>query len=99
MSFDGNWKITAETPIGPQETVLQFATEGATLTGTASGNGEIIEIYEGSVDGDSASWKIEVTRPMPLTVTFTAKLAGDEISGDAKAGPFPPSPFQGSRQP
>jgi hypothetical protein len=97
MSADGTWKITVQTPMGNQSSILELATDGASLTGTQSGNGESGPIYDGSVDGDSATWKVDITRPLALTVTFNATVSGDSISGTAEAGMFPPSPFSGSR--
>ena len=97
MSVDGTWNITVQTPMGAQSSTVELAADGANLTGTQSGNGESGPIYEGSVDGDVASWKVDITRPMPLTVTFTATVSGESISGTARAGAFPPSPFSGSR--
>jgi hypothetical protein len=53
--------------------------------------------HDGSLDGDRATWKVDITRPLALTVTFEATISGDSISGTAEAGMFPPSPFRGSR--
>ena len=97
MSVDGTWNITLQTMMGEQSSTVELVSEGAGLTGTQSGNGESGPIYDGSVDGDAASWKVDITRPLALTVTFTATVDGDTISGTARAGSFPPSPFSGSR--
>ena len=97
MSADGTWKITVQTPMGVQISTVELVTDGNTLTGTQSGNGESAAIYEGSVEGDTATWKVDITRPLPLSVTFTATVDGDSISGTAKAGMFPKSTFAGSR--
>jgi hypothetical protein len=97
MSADGTWNITVQTPMGAQSSTVELSSDGASLTGTQSGNGESGAIYEGAVDGDSVSWKIDITRPMRLTVAFKATIDGDSISGSASAGPFPASPFSGSR--
>jgi hypothetical protein len=98
MSIDGKWEITIDTPIGKQVSVLELKGDGGSLSGTASSDGDTVEIYDGSVDGDSATWKTDITKPFELTVTFTAELSGDQISGKAQAGAFPPAPFSGSRQ-
>lgn len=95
MSIDGSWEITVQTPMGPQASRLDFKTDGDSLTGTQSGAGQTIEIYEGSVDGDNASWKIDVEQPFPMTITCTASFDGQSISGIAQAGAFPPAPFSG----
>jgi hypothetical protein len=97
MSADGTWKITVQTPMGAQASTVELSSEGGGLSGTQSGNGESGAIYDASVDGDSASWKIDITRPLALTVTFTATIDGDAISGTARAGAFGSSQFSGTR--
>jgi hypothetical protein len=97
MSVDGKWNITVQTPMGAQSSTLELVTDGAGLTGSQSGNGESGAIYEGRVEGDTASWKVDITRPMSLTVSFSATVDGDSISGTAKAGMFPKSTFVGTR--
>lgn len=97
MSADGTWKITVQTPMGAQSSTVELSTDGGELTGTQSGNGESGAIYDGGIDGDSVTWKVDITRPMALTVTFSATIDGDAISGTAKAGAFGSSPFSGSR--
>jgi len=97
MSADGTWNITVQTPMGAQTSTVELHTDGTTLTGTQSGNGESGPIYDGTVDGDQASWKVDITRPLALTVSFSATVEGDSISGMASAGAFPASPFKGAR--
>ncbi len=97
MSADGTWNITLQTPMGAQSSTVELVTDGNALSGTQSGNGESGPIQDGHIDGDTATWKVSITRPMSLTVTFTAKIDGDSISGTAKAGMFPKSTFSGSR--
>ncbi len=97
MSIDGTWQITIQTPMGAQQSKLEAATDGAALSGTFAAEGEIQSIYEGSIDGDTATWKVDVTKPFPLNITFTGTIAGDEMTGDAKAGMFPASPFIAER--
>jgi hypothetical protein len=98
MSIDGTWDITVNTPMGPQESSADLKSDGGALTGTNTGGGATMDIYEGKVDGDSASWKIDATQPFPMTLEFTAQVDGDKISGEAKAGMFPASPFTGTRR-
>jgi hypothetical protein len=97
MSVDGTWNITLQTPMGTQTSTIELASDGSGLTGTQSGNNESGPIYDGHVEGDTASWKVNITRPMPLTVSFSATVDGDSISGTAKAGMFPKSTFVGTR--
>ncbi len=97
MSADGTWNITLQTPLGAQSSTVELVSDGTVLTGTQSGNGESGPIYDGTVDGAVATWKVDITVPLALTVTFTATVDGDSISGTAHAGMFPPSPFSGTR--
>jgi hypothetical protein len=97
MSAEGTWNIILQTPMGAQTSTIELVTDGSSLTGTQSGNGESGAIYDGRVDGDTATWKVDITRPMALSITFTATIDGDSISGSAKAGIFPKSTFSGSR--
>ncbi len=97
MSVDGTWKITLQTPMGEQTSTIELVSDGTALSGTQSGTHESGAIYDGSVDGDTATWKVDITRPMPLSVTFRATVDGDSISGTAKAGFFPASKFSGAR--
>jgi hypothetical protein len=96
-SFDGTWNLNVTTPMGRQQGTADLSTDGGTLSGSTTNNGETVEIYEGTVDGDSATFKADVTKPFPMTLTFKVALDGDSITGTAQAGAFPPSPLTGSR--
>ena len=37
-------------------------------------------IYDGTVDGDVASWKVDITRPLALTVTFSESVTLTDAS-------------------
>jgi hypothetical protein len=95
VSIDGSWEITIQTPMGPQASKLEFKSDGGALTGTQSGGGDQTDIYDASVDGDNATWKVDIKQPMAMTVTFKATVDGQTISGTAEAGAFPPASFSG----
>ena len=97
-SVDGSWALNVTTMMGPQTGTVELASDGSGLTGSTTSNGETVEIYEGSVDGDTATWKADATKPFPMTLTFNVTVDGDSMSGTAQAGAFPPSPLTGSRQ-
>ena len=98
MSADGTWEITVNSPIGAQPSTVTLQTDGSTLTGEQTGNGETGPIYDGTVGGDSVSWSVDVSKPMKLTIRFKGTIEGDTISGKAKAGGFPGGfSFSGSR--
>jgi hypothetical protein len=97
MSADGTWEITVKTPLGAQKSTLVLSTEDGALTGEQSGNGESGAIYDGAIEGDSVSWKVDVSKPFELSIDFSATIEGDTITGKAKAPGFPGMSFSGSR--
>ncbi|MET0182955.1 MAG: hypothetical protein ABW199_08735 [Caulobacterales bacterium] len=96
MSADGKWNVTLNTPLGQQNAEITIKSEGANFTGSAQLQGNTQDIA-GSVDGDTLTWKVSITQPMPLTLDFTAKIAGDDMAGSAKAGAFGSFPLTGKR--
>jgi hypothetical protein len=97
MAVDGNWNITMSTPMGDRDATLSLKSAGGTLTGTQAAKGNSTEIFDGAVNGDDVSWKVNITNPMPLTLEFTAKVSGDNISGEMGIGPMGSFPFTGKR--
>jgi hypothetical protein len=97
MAVDGNWNITMSTPMGDRNATLSLKNSGGTLTGTQGADGNSAEIFDGTANGDDVSWKVSITNPMPLTLTFTGKVAGDAISGEMGIGPMGSFPFTGTR--
>ncbi|MCR9276664.1 MAG: hypothetical protein NXH85_01725 [Pseudomonadaceae bacterium] len=94
---DGDWNTTMNTPMGAQQGVLTLASSGSELTGKLSGAQGDLEITDGNIDGETLTWKAAMTQPMPITLEFTAKVDGDEISGDVKLGAFGNATFTGTR--
>ena len=85
------------TPMGAQQGTLELKTDGSTLTGTLSGAQGTIELKDGSADGNSLSWKADITTPMAMTLEFSATVDGDSISGSVKLGAFGNASFSGTR--
>ena len=97
MSADGTWNTTMNTPMGAQNGTMTLSTDGATLTGKlVSPQGEI-DLEEGTVDGNSLTWKASITSPMAMTLEFSATVDGDEIKGDVKLGAFGNADFTCTR--
>jgi hypothetical protein len=97
MAVDGKWNIAIDTPMGTRQAELELKADGSALSGTQSADGQSGPIQDGSVDGNKVSWKVDITNPMPLTLTFTGNVDGEKISGDADTGTFGSFPFSGSR--
>jgi hypothetical protein len=97
MSVDGTWNLTMETPMGERRSTLTLSTAGGTLTGKQEAEGNTTDIADGTVNGNSASWKVSITNPMPLTLTFSGTVEGNSMTGSADTGMFGSFPFQGTR--
>jgi hypothetical protein len=98
MSADGTWKLTMQTPIGERKSTLALKEASGGLSGKlTSDEGNSTDIFDGKASGDSLSFKAAIKSPMPLTLEFTAKVAGNAISGNVSAGGIGSWPFQGSR--
>ena len=97
MAADGTWNLTLQTPMGERHSTLTLSTAGGALTGKQEAEGNTTEISEGSVSGDSVSWKVSITNPMPLTLTFNGTVSGNSLNGNADTGMFGSFPFEGKR--
>lgn len=94
--FTGTYTISINTPMGKQEGTLILAQDGSNLTGSMSAQGESTDIENGAVEGDSASWDVKVSKPMPMTLGFTASKSDTGVSGKVKLGAFGESDWDGT---
>jgi hypothetical protein len=96
MSADGAWKITINTPMGPQTVTATITTSGDAFTGKTEGPMGSQDIT-GKVAGDSLTWNADITSPMPMTLEFQAKVEGDKMTGTVKLGMFGNASMSGER--
>jgi hypothetical protein len=80
----GKWQVTIETPAGERSGFLELTSDGRSLTGFMSDGERRVPIADGRVDGNELYWSAKITKPMSLTLKFTAKVREDEIDGVAK---------------
>ena len=97
MAVDGTWNLTMETPMGERKTTLEAKTEGGTLTGQQSAEGNSTAIYDGTVTGNDVAWKVDISQPMELTLEFAGAVDGDTMTGSVKLGMFGTAPFTAAR--
>lgn len=98
MSLDGTWKITVQSPMGPQVSTLTLASADGALTGTQSGQGETQTIFEGRIDGDKIFWAENVTSPMAMKLEFSGVVDGSQMKGNVNTGFFGSYPFTGIKE-
>jgi hypothetical protein len=80
----GIWQVTIETPAGNRTGRLQLETDGRVLTGFMSDGERHMPIADGRIDGDELHWTAKISKPLTLSLKFTATIDGDRISGIAK---------------
>jgi hypothetical protein len=97
MSADGNWSLVIATPMGERRTTLSVSTDGSTLKGSQTAEGNSTEIFDGIVDGNSVAWKVAITDPMPMTLEFNGTIDGDKLEGSVALGAFGNASFSGTR--
>ena len=98
MVADGKWHLTINTPLGTQQSTLTVIANGDVLSGTQSAaSGDERPIEDGRIAGDNLSWKASITKPMALTLEFSATVQGDAMTGSVKLGPFGMQSFHGVR--
>lgn len=96
-AVDGTWDTIVKSPLGDQKSTLTVKSDGDTFTGTNSGAMGSVDIDDGKVDGDTLSWTMKMTVPMPMTLDCTATVDGDTITGQVGAGAFGSFPMTGTR--
>lgn len=98
MSLDGTWNITIKSSMGDQQAVAELKTNGAEFSGTYSTMGMNLDVTEGVIDGDSARWVAEITKPISIVSRFTVTFTDDTMTGEVVAGTFGTHQIVGTRQ-
>ena len=97
-AVDGDWDVTVKSPMGDQKSVLTINSDGGSFTGKMAGSLGSMDITGGSVDGNTLSWKMDMTVPMPMTLEGSATVDGDTLTGSVNAGAFGSMAMTGTRQ-
>ena len=93
---DGTWDCTVKSPLGDQKMTLTVRSDGSGWSGTVSGAMGSSDI-SGEANGDTISWKQQMTVPMPMTLDCKATAEGDTLTGTVGAGAFGSFPLSGTR--
>ena len=97
MSVAGSYTCVTKTPMGPMESTFTVIVDGTSFTGTNTASVGSMEVIGGKVDGQTLTWKMETTKPMPMKFDCKAIITGDQLIGSVKAGVFGSFPMVGSR--
>lgn len=98
-ALTGTWDATLASPLGPIAIVFEFDGDG----GTSTASGETVPLTALTVADDdgtvTASWGVDVTRPVAVHLDFQVTATGGTMSGSAKAGMLMPNgAVQGARR-
>lgn len=96
-NVDGSWNTITKSPLGDQTATLTVASSGDSFTGSFIGGLGSVDIKDGKVDGDTLKWSLDISVPMPMTLTCEATVDGDAINGTVTAGAFGSFPINGTR--
>ncbi len=100
MSVAGSYECLTKTPMGDQTSIFTVVPndDGTTFTGTNAGPMGSLEVQDGKIDGNTLTWKMDMTVPMPLTLDCTATIDGDALTGTVNAGMFGDMAMSGTRK-
>lgn len=87
-SVDNVWDLVIKSPVGDQMSTLVLKSSGGKVTGHVlnkeHGNQQVLE---GRVEnGDTLVWKCKLTKPVPMTLTYTAQVDKDQRIGGKVVG-------------
>lgn len=94
---DGAYDCVTSTPFGDQTSIFTVSTDGDRFTGTNSGTLGSLDVSDGRVEGNMLIWKMELTKPMKITLNARAVVQGDTLVGSISAGAFGTFSMKGTR--
>ena len=100
MSVAGTYDTVVKSPMGEQKGTFTVVPgdDGNTSTGSMAGGMGSMDVKDGKIDGDTLTWAMDMTVPMPMTLNCTANVNGDQLTGTVNAGAFGDMPLTGQRQ-
>jgi hypothetical protein len=82
VDIAGKWETTRETPRGTMTSTFTFQVDGNKLTGTIGSQMGDTEISDGTIEGNTISFKMVMTRgDRTMELTYTGTVEGDTITG------------------
>lgn len=89
MSVAGTYDCITKSPMGDQKSTFTITDGGdGTFTGQNAGAMGSMDVEEGKVEGNTLTWKMNMTVPMPMTLDCEATIDGDALTGSVNAGAF-----------
>ena len=95
---DGAYDIITKTPMGDQPSVFTVIVDRDSFNGTNAGPLGSLDVKDGKVDGNRLTWTMEMTMPMPMTLSAEAVVTDGKITGTIDAGAFGTLTMAGTRR-
>ena len=97
MSVSGSYDCVTKTPMGDQTSTFTVSADGDSFTGNNNGQMGSMDVEGGKVDGNTLTWQMKMTVPMPMTLDCKATIDGDTLTGTVTAGMFGTFAMAGKR--
>lgn len=97
MTATGTWNVKLIAPMPTADILFDIVEADGLITGTATAEGETVEIIDGVADGDQLSWTLNIAKPLKISFKMTVVQDGDTWTGKAKAKIFPAAKVVGNR--
>ena len=99
MSVAGTYETVVKSPMGDQKgTFTVVPGDGDSFTGSMAGGMGSMDVVDGKIAGDTLTWKMNMTVPMPMELNCEATVNGDQLTGKVNAGAFGDMALTGERQ-
>ena len=98
MSVSGTYECVTKTPMGDQKSTVTINDNGdGTFSGSNVGAQGSMELEDGKVDGNTITWVMNMTVPMPMKLEGEATIDGDTLTGTVNAGAFGKMAMSGTK--
>lgn len=95
MAIDGTYNVEIEAPQGKVTGILRIKAEGEALSGSYEAHGNA-QPLTGTITGNNVTFFTAVgDPPQQIKLEFNGTVAGNEITGGARANDSEPSAFRG----
>ena len=99
MAVAGTYDCVTKTPMGDQKSTFTVVDNGdGTFSGQNAGAMGSMDVENGKIDGDTLTWTMNMTSPMPMKLEGNATVEGDTLNGSVNAGAFGSMAMTGTRQ-
>ncbi|MEH6757916.1 MAG: hypothetical protein V7676_10405 [Parasphingorhabdus sp.] len=98
MSLDGSYDCVTKSPMGDQASVVTIVTDGDTFTGMNEGAMGSMALEDGKIDGNTLTWVMNMTVPMPMKLEGNATIVDGVLTGSVNAGAFGEMAMSGTKK-